>query len=60
MNKVLGFFTNTSPLKLIIVGVVLGLGASFLEKPFPSIFLALRLISFLLFIYAVIRLFNSK
>ena len=53
-------FKNTSSVKLILASVVLSLVAIFLEKPFPSIFLFLRLTAFALFVYAIIKYFNSK
>jgi len=60
MNKVLSFFTATSALKLIIISLLIAGLSYFIEKSLPSIFLGLRLISFLLFVYAVIRFFNKK
>jgi hypothetical protein len=60
MNKVIGFFKESSPLKLVVLSLVIGFVAVFIEKPLPNVFMGLRLIAFLLFIYAVIRYFNSK
>ncbi len=60
MNKIVSFFTEATPLKLILISFILSGIAHFIEKPLPSIFLGLRLIAFLLFIYAVIRYFNKK
>ncbi|HRB72783.1 MAG TPA: hypothetical protein PK776_13145 [Flavobacterium sp.] len=60
MNNVIAFLKNLSPLKMVIISVVLGILAIFLEKPFPGIFLALRLTSFVLLIVAIIRYFNKK
>lgn len=60
MNKVISFFTDATPLKLLLIGFIVSGVAQFIEKPLPSIFLALRLIGFLLFIYAVIKYFNKK
>lgn len=60
MNKIIRFFREASPLQLVLIGFVLGLIAIFFEKPFPSIFLGLRLIGYVLFFWAIIRYFNSK
>jgi hypothetical protein len=60
MNKVLSFFKETSALKLIGLSIIISGLTYFIEKPLPSLFLGLRLIAFLLFIYAVIRYFNKK
>lgn len=60
MNKFTSFFKNSSPITLIIISVVIGVLSMFIEKPMPNIFMGLRLIAFVLFIYAVIRLLNKK
>lgn len=60
MNKVITFFRETSALKLIGIAILISGLTYFIEKPLPSVFLGLRLIAFLLFIYAVIRYFNKK
>ena len=60
MNKVLSFFKETSALKLIIISLVIATLSYFIEKPLPSIFLGLRLLAFILFVYALIRLLNRK
>ena len=60
MNKVIAFFKEASALKLIAISVAISLLTFFIQKPLPSVFLGLRLIAFLLFVYAVIRFFNKK
>ncbi|RKS02134.1 MULTISPECIES: hypothetical protein [unclassified Flavobacterium] len=60
MNKVLYFFRGTAPIKLIIISILIAVLSYFIEKSLPSIFLGLRLIAFLLFVYASIRLLNRK
>ena len=60
MNKVISFFTETAPLKLIAISIGIALVSYFIEKPLPSIFMGLRLIAFVLFVYATIRLINRK
>jgi hypothetical protein len=54
------FLRETSPLKFIIISVILGVSAIFLEKAVPSLFLLFRILSFVLFIYGVIRLLGKK
>ncbi|PZO30351.1 MAG: hypothetical protein DCF13_03490 [Flavobacteriaceae bacterium] len=60
MNKAVSNFKNTSPLKFILISIALGIIATFLEDSFKNIFLFLRIVSFGLFVYAVIKYFNSK
>lgn len=60
MNKVISFFRETSALKLIGISLLIAALSYFLEKPLPSIFLGLRLFSFVLFVYGVIKFFNKK
>ncbi|WP_284652386.1 hypothetical protein [Flavobacterium terrisoli] len=60
MNKVLSFFRETAPIKLIAISLGIAALSYFIEKPLPNIFMGLRLIAFLLFVYGVIRLLNKK
>ncbi len=60
MSKVLSFFRDSSSLKLIAVSIGIAVLSYFIEKPLPSIFLGLRLVAFVLFVYAVIRFINRK
>ncbi len=60
MNKVISFFREGSPLKLIGISIGISIISYFIEKPLPSIFLGLRIISFILFVYAVTRIFKKK
>lgn len=59
MNKITSFFTDSSPLKLIIISIIIALVSYFIQKPLPNIFMGLRLIAFLLFVYGLIRLLNN-
>lgn len=59
MNKVTSFFTHSSPLKLIIISLIIALVSYFIQKPLPNIFMGLRLVAFLLFVYGLIRLLNT-
>ena len=60
MNKVLSFFRETAPIKLILISIGIAVLSYFIEKPLPNIFMGLRLIAFLLFVYSTIRLLNRK
>lgn len=60
MNKVIGFFTGSSPLKLIVISLAIVALSYFIQKPLPNIFMGLRLFAFILFVYGTIRLLNRK
>ena len=60
MNKVLGFFKESSPLKLILISVGIAVVSYFIQKPLPNIFMGLRLIAFILFVHGTIRLLNRR
>lgn len=60
MNKVLGFFTESSPIKLIVISLVIVALSYFIQKQVPNIFLGLRLIAFILFVYGTLRLLNRR
>jgi len=58
MNNFLSFFRRASPLLLILVSTGIGVFAKFIEMRFSDIAMGLQLITFLLFIYALIKFFN--
>lgn len=60
MSKIISFFRDSSPLKLILISIVIVVISYFIEKPLPNVFMGLRLIAFLLFVYGTIRLLNRK
>ena len=60
MNKVISFFKETSALKLLLISIGIAVLSYFIQKPLPNIFMGLRLIAFILFVYATIRLLNKK
>jgi uncharacterized membrane protein YiaA len=60
MKRVIGYFTDSSPLKLILISIVIVVISYFIEKPLPNIFMGLRLIAFILFVYGAIRFLNRK
>ncbi|MCF6132370.1 hypothetical protein [Flavobacterium wongokense] len=59
MNKITSFFKESSPLKLILISFGIAVLSYFIQKPLPNIFMGLRLIAFLLFVYGLIRLLNT-
>jgi ABC-type polysaccharide/polyol phosphate export permease len=60
MNKFLSFFKSASPILLIVISIGIGMFAKFIEMRFADIAMGLQLITFMLFIYALIKFFNSK
>ena len=59
MVEILNYFKEANPVTLILISFVIGLVSVFIEKPFPSVFLGLRLLIFFLFIYAVVKYFSK-
>ncbi len=60
MNKITSFFKDSSPITLMVISIVIALLSYLIQKPLPNIFMGLRLIAFLLFVYGGIRLLNRK
>ena len=60
MSKILSFFKDSSPIKLLGISVLIVVLSYFIEKPLPNVFMGLRLIAFVLFLYGVMRLINRK
>lgn len=60
MKKILSFFKSASPLILILVSVGIGIVAKLIEKNFTNIAMGLQTITFILFVYAFIKFFDSK
>ena len=60
MNKITSFFKDSSPITLIVISILIAGLSYFIQKPLPNIFMGLRLIAFILFVYATIRLLNRK
>ena len=59
MKKFLTFFKAASPIVLILISIGIGVLAKIIEIKFSNIAMGLQLITFVLFVYAVIRFFNS-
>ena len=60
MEKISTFFKDSSPIKLIALSISVAVLSYFIQKPLPNIFMGLRLIAFLLFVFAIIRLTSKR
>ena len=60
MNKIISFFKNTSPLILLLISVGVEILSKIIEIKFPTIAMGLQLLTFMVFIYALIKFFNSN
>lgn len=60
MNKFSSFFTSTSPLLLLLLGVGIEFLSKLIEKRFTSLALGLQLLAFIIIVYSLIRLLNRK
>jgi pilus assembly protein TadC len=60
MSKILSFFKDSSPIKLLGISILIVVLSYFIEKPLPNVFMGLRLVAFVLFLYGVTRLINRK
>ncbi|WP_293873175.1 hypothetical protein [Flavobacterium sp.] len=60
MNKGLSFFRTSSPFLLLLMGIGIEVVSKFIEKKVESLALGLQLISFIIIVYALIRLINRK
>jgi hypothetical protein len=54
--KIINFFREASPLKLVGIALILALPVTFIEESFPTIFIVFRLCSFALLMYVVVKL----
>ena len=59
MNKIVSFFKTSSPIILILICFGLGVLAKLIEKKFSNIAMGLQLITFILFVYALKRIFDK-
>lgn len=60
MSKILSFFKDSSPIKLLGISILIVVLSYFIEKPLPNVFMGLRLVAFVLFLFGVMRLINRK
>ncbi len=60
MGRFFSFFNKTSPIILIIICVVVGLIAKLLERYSANVAMGLQTLTFILFMYALIKFFDSK
>ncbi|GAA4071619.1 hypothetical protein GCM10022389_16130 [Flavobacterium cheonanense] len=59
MNKIVSFFKTSSPIILILICFGLGVLAKLIEKKSSDIAMGLQLITFILFVYALKRIFDK-
>ncbi len=55
--KIINFFREAKPIKIILISFLFTLPGIFIEESFPTIFIFLRLFSFALIMYAIVKLF---
>jgi len=60
MKKFFSFFKSASPILLIGLSIGIGFFAKLIEIKFTDIAMGLQLITFILFVYAIIKFFNKK
>ena len=60
MNKFVSFFRQTSPITLLLISVGLALLAKLIEMKSTDIAMGLQTITFILFVYALIKFLNSR
>jgi len=60
MNKIITFFKSASPLILILLCIGAEIVSKIIEYKLPTIAMGLQLTTFVVFIYALIKFFNSK
>lgn len=60
MTKFLSFFKTTSSLILILISFGIGVLAKLVEIKFPDIAMGLQIVTFIVFVYALIKFFNSR
>jgi hypothetical protein len=59
MNKIVSFFKTSSPIILILICFGLGVLAKLIELKFSDVAMGLQLITFILFVYALKRIFDK-
>jgi ABC-type polysaccharide/polyol phosphate export permease len=59
MNKIVSFFKTSSPIILILICFGIGVLAKLIELKFSDIAMGLQLITFILFVYALKRVFDK-
>ena len=60
MNKLIAFFKTASPLLLLLLCVGSEIISKLIEIKFPTLAMGFQLITFMVFIYALIKFFNSR
>lgn len=59
MNKIVSFFKTSSPIILILICFGLGVLSKLIELKFSDVAMGLQLITFILFVYALKRVFDK-
>jgi hypothetical protein len=58
--KLIKFLKEAKPLKIVLLSMLIAFPAYFIEESFPTIFIFLRLLSFGLMMYAIIKYFSKN
>jgi hypothetical protein len=58
--KIITFFKEISPIKLVLISVLFGVFAKFIERFSKDFALGLQLVCFGLVVFAIIKYFESK
>lgn len=56
----LDYYRSISPNIFIIAAIIIAVISYFLEESFPNLFLGMRLLSFVLFLLAIMKYFSPK
>jgi hypothetical protein len=60
MNKLINFFKTASPLILLLLCIGAEIVSKIIEIKLPTIAMGLQLVTFVVFVYSLIKFFNSK
>lgn len=60
MEKIIHFFKTATATKFIVISCVIGLLSKLVEIKFQSASLAMQLVAFVLLIYGLVKLANTK
>jgi hypothetical protein len=60
MKKIINFIKTVSPVVLVLICIGIGSIAKLIEKNFPDVAMGLQTITFILFVYAFMKFFDSK
>jgi hypothetical protein len=60
MKKIITFIKTASPIVSVLICIGIGSVAKLIEKSFPDVAMGLQTITFILFVYAFMKFFDSK